>query len=166
VQTIAPYLNDIWTEAFAWAVVLAAVAAVSALVARAGGRHRRMRPRKQPRYQIPKAGIAELQAAEITAAEPDDAAADDAQAGARLDRAREWEIVMRRAAQGVSLAPELAALQADAALKLGAAEHAYKRLAADYERLCSPPPATPASEPAPQPASAPEAPQQREPLAA
>jgi hypothetical protein len=63
----------------------------------------------------------------------------------KLEREREWELVMRRAREDLARGAELAALQADTALKIASAEHAYNRLVADCARLCGvtavPPPA-------------------------
>jgi hypothetical protein len=87
-----------------------------------------------------------------------------AKAPARLEPAREWDLVRGRAAAGLSRAPHVAALQADAAVKIEAAEHALGRLVGDWQRLRGQP-AAPAPEAAPQPTPAPEAPE-REPLAA
>ena len=75
---------------------------------------------------------------------------------ATLDPRREWELVMHSASEGLSRRAGLAALQADTALKIEAAEHAFNRLVADFAKLrrtSAPPPAT---EPAPQPVSMPE----------
>lgn len=52
---------------------------------------------------------------------------------------------MRRAGEGLRRCAELAAVQADTALKIASAEHAYNRLVADYARLCGLPPAAPAA---------------------
>jgi hypothetical protein len=87
-----------------------------------------------------------------------------AEAPARLQPEREWDLVLSRAAADLARAPQVAALQADAAVKLEAAEHAFGRLVGDWQRLC-PRPAAAALQASPQPASAPEAPQ-RQPLAA
>ncbi len=87
-----------------------------------------------------------------------------AKAPARLEPAREWDLVLSRAAADMSRAPQVAALQADAAVKIEAAEHAFGRLVGDWQRLCGQP-AAPAPEAPPQPAPAPEAPE-RQPLAA
>jgi hypothetical protein len=85
-------------------------------------------------------------------------------ASARLEPEREWDLVLSRAAADLSRAPHVAALHADAAVKLAAAEHALGRLVGDWQRLCGRPAAA-APEVASQPAPAPEAPE-REPLAA
>jgi hypothetical protein len=61
---------------------------------------------------------------------------DVAETATRLEPAREWELVMRRAAQDLSRGAELAALQANTALKIASAEHAYNRLFADCAKLC------------------------------
>jgi hypothetical protein len=72
-------------------------------------------------------------------------------APARLGRAQEWELVMRRAGQDLSRAAELPALQARAAVKIEAAEHAFNRLAAECDRLCRTPAAPTALVPLPFP---------------
>ncbi len=63
----------------------------------------------------------------------------------RLQPAQEWELVVRRTAQDLERGTALAALQAKAAVKLAAAEHAYNRLAADFAKLCRQPAAEPAT---------------------
>jgi hypothetical protein len=86
---------------------------------------------------------------------------------ARLERGREWELVMRRATQELWRGPEVAALQADAAIRVEAAEHAYNRLVVDCAKVCavSPPPTF--EQAGPEPAREPKAPApEREPLAA
>jgi hypothetical protein len=83
----------------------------------------------------------------------------------RLERAREWDLVLSRAAADLSRAPQVVALQADAAVKLAAAEHAFGRLVGDWQRLCGQPALRPAPEAPPQRVSAPEA-AERQPLAA
>ena len=87
-----------------------------------------------------------------------------AKAPIRLEPAREWDLVLSRAAADLSRAPHVVALQADAAVKIEAAEHAFGRLVGDWQRLCGQP-AVPAPEASPQSAPVPEAPERR-PLAA
>jgi hypothetical protein len=50
---------------------------------------------------------------------------------ARLERGREWDLVMRRATKELARGPRVEALQADATVTIEAAEYAYKRLLAD-----------------------------------
>ncbi len=83
---------------------------------------------------------------------------------ATLDPGRQWEIVVDIAAREVARAPAIAALQARAALKIDAAEHALGRILADCAKVL-PAPAAPTARPAPEPASQPE-PQTSRPLAA
>jgi hypothetical protein len=71
---------------------------------------------------------------------------------ATLDPEREWELVIHSASAGLARGADLAVLQADAAMKIEAAEHAYRRLVADCAKLCLTC-AVPASEPPPQPVS-------------
>jgi hypothetical protein len=81
-----------------------------------------------------------------------------------LDPGRQWEIVVAIAAREVARAPVIVALQARAALKIDAAEHALRRIMADCARIL-PAPAAPAVLPASKPASQPKA-QTDRPLAA
>ena len=67
----------------------------------------------------------------------------------RIDSDRQWEIVVGIAARGVARVPVVVALQARAALKIDAAEHALSRILADCARVL-PAPAAPAAQPAPQ----------------
>ena len=83
---------------------------------------------------------------------------------ARLASARQWEIVMDLATRELARAPRIAALQARAALKIDAAEHALSRIVADCTKVLADPVA-PAPRPALCLASRPEA-RQRWPLAA
>jgi hypothetical protein len=83
---------------------------------------------------------------------------------ARLAPGRQWEIVMDLAARELARAPKIAALQARAALKIDAAEHALSRIVADCAKVLAAPVA-PAPQPALQLAPRPEALQHR-PLAA
>lgn len=91
-----------------------------------------------------------------------------ANVAATLDRGREWELVVRRATQDLWRGPELAALQADALVKIESAEHAYNRLVVDCARLCtiSELSAAPTFEPASELARETERPPERQPLAA
>jgi hypothetical protein len=57
---------------------------------------------------------------------------------ARLDARREWEIVTGFLARELARMSEIAALQAGAALKIDAAEHAYNRIVADCARILGP----------------------------
>ncbi|HWE19128.1 MAG TPA: hypothetical protein VG758_18405 [Hyphomicrobiaceae bacterium] len=118
-----------------WAAVLAGLTALAGLVALVERRRRRA-----PRH--------------AAAAKPP----------VRLEPAREWDLVLSRAAADLSRAPRVVALQADAAVKLAAAEHAFGRLVGDWQRLCGQP-AAPVPEAAPQPVPAPEA-TEHQPLAA
>jgi hypothetical protein len=68
----------------------------------------------------------------------------------RLERGREWDLVMRRATRELARGPRVEALQADATVRIEAAEYAYNRLLMDCARHCAPP-AAPADEPVPEP---------------
>ena len=86
---------------------------------------------------------------------------------ARLEHRREWELVMRCATQELWRGPEVAALQADAAIRVEAAEHAYNRLVVDCAKVCPVSPAPTFKPAGPAPVREPEAPApEREPLAA
>jgi hypothetical protein len=127
-------LGGISADVIGWAAVLAGLAAFAGLIALVERRGRGPRD----------TAVAELPV--------------------RLERAREWDLVLSRAAADLSRTPRLVALHADAAIKLAAAEHAFGRLVGDWQRLCGQPAAS-MPEAAPQPVPAPEAPE-HQPLAA
>ncbi|HEY7552454.1 MAG TPA: hypothetical protein VH913_23395 [Hyphomicrobiaceae bacterium] len=118
--TIMQHVSGLWGEVFAWAAILIGLAVLASLITRIDRRRPEVRRTD---------------------------AADTASPGTarKLEREREWELVMRRAREDLSRGAELAALQADTALKIASAEHAYNRLVADCARLCgvaaAPPPA-------------------------
>ena len=68
----------------------------------------------------------------------------------RLERGREWDLVMRRATRELARGPRVEALQADATVTIEAAEYAYNRLVIDCAKHCAPPAAS-ADEPVPEP---------------
>jgi hypothetical protein len=68
----------------------------------------------------------------------------------RLERGREWDLVMRRATKELARGPRVEALQADATVTIEAAEYAYNRLLMDCAKHCTPP-AAPADEPVSEP---------------
>jgi hypothetical protein len=76
-------------------------------------------------------------------------------ASSALDPEQEWELVMRSAGEGLERGADLSVLQADTALKIEAAEHAYKRLVADCAKLCRTSAVPPAVGIVPQPVRAP-----------
>jgi hypothetical protein len=84
---------------------------------------------------------------------------------ARLDPRLQWEIVVGVAAREVARAPVIVALQARAALKIDAAEHALRRIVADCARVL-PAPAASAAHLALESALQPDDAQARQPLAA
>jgi len=108
-------LSGVWADVLAYAAILAGLAACAGLAVR---RDRPLRP-APPRT----VGATHLSVAAAGAPH-------------RLDPAREWSLVTRRATQDLDRAAGLAALQAEAALKLAAAEHAYNRLVGDCAQLC------------------------------
>jgi hypothetical protein len=69
----------------------------------------------------------------------------------RLERGREWDLVMRRATKELARGPRVEALQADATVTIEAAEYAYNRLLADCVRHRAAPQLPAADEPAPAP---------------
>jgi hypothetical protein len=122
-------LGAISADVIGWAAVLAGLAALTGLIALVERR------RRAPRHTA----VAELPV--------------------RLERAREWDLVLSRAAADLSRAPHVVALHANAAVKLAAAEHAFGRLVGDWQKICGQPAllrpapeATPPSVPAPEPA--------------
>ena len=70
----------------------------------------------------------------------------------RLAPGRQWEIVVDLAERELARVPAIAALQARAALKIDAAEHALGRIVADCAKVFAVP-AAPAAQPAHQPAA-------------
>jgi hypothetical protein len=68
----------------------------------------------------------------------------------RLERGREWELVMRRATNELARGPRVEALQADATVTIEAAEYAYNRLLLEDAKHCTAPSPPPAAEPAPE----------------
>ncbi len=110
------HLIGVWGDVLAGAVVLALVAACAHILARIGRHPPKVRP------------VAEVALpAEVAAA---------IEGPRRLDPAQEWSLVVRRATQGFERAAALAALQAEAAIKIAATEHAFNRLVADCAKLC------------------------------
>jgi hypothetical protein len=159
------FLGD-WVELLGWAAMLALVAGLAGLIVRAearlaaraerrrmggNGRRRSAGPVGQRRKTVQRDGLAE--------------APPRPEMPARLDRTREWGLVVRRGIEDLARGHRIGALQADATLKILSAEHALNRLAADCARL-SRASATPTFElparSARQPGAAPE----RQPLAA
>jgi hypothetical protein len=69
-------------------------------------------------------------------------------AAQRLERGREWDLVMRRATNELARGPHVEALQADATVTVEAAEYAYNRLLMDCARHGAAP-SLPVAEPAP-----------------
>jgi hypothetical protein len=118
--TIMQHVSGLWGEAFEWVAILTGLAVLASLITRIDRRR-------------PEARRIDATDTEPPRAEP------------KLEREREWELVMRRAREDLTRGAELAALQADTALKIASAEHAYNRLVADCARLCDvaavPPPA-------------------------
>jgi hypothetical protein len=110
-------LSGTWADLFAWAAVLACVAACAGIVTRIGG-HRRAPP-----LVIEVTPVSEI-------AEPS-----RTDALGRLDPAQEWTLVIRHATRHVERGLGLATLQLEAKLKTAAAEHAYNRLVADCAML-------------------------------
>jgi hypothetical protein len=89
------------------------------------------------------------------------------QMAARLDREREWQLVMHRATKELARGPKVAELQADATVTIEAAEYAYNRLLRDCARHYTAPSAPtvePTREVAREPEEAPA--EERAPLAA
>jgi hypothetical protein len=147
------HLIDVWGDVLAWGAVLALVAAGAGLATRLGER-RRTRP---------------ILAHAVAVADAELAAAEGPH---RLDPAQEWSLVVLHATLHLERFAALAALQADAARKIAAAEHAYNRLVDDCANLC-PPASAPAVLPPPQRVAVPRKflralahPVEREPLAA
>jgi hypothetical protein len=125
-----------WVELLGWAAMLALVAGLAGLIVRVearlaartgrrraggNGRRRSARPVGQRRKAVQRAGLAEMPAGP--------------EMPARLDRRREWELVVRHGVEDLARGQRIAALQEDATLKLLSAEHALNRLAADCARL-------------------------------
>jgi hypothetical protein len=137
---VMQHMSGVWGELSGWAAILAGLAVLACVIVRLD--RRRPSPHRT----------------------------DLGQAAATLDHGREWELIMHSASEGLSRGADLAALQADTALKIDAAEHAYKRLAADLANLRSKatePVAEPAPEPEPEEAPrAPETVTEQPPLAA
>ena len=52
-----------------------------------------------------------------------------------LEPSREWEMVTGLAARELARGPDIAAIQAQVALKIDAAEHAYNRIVADCAKV-------------------------------
>lgn len=133
------HLSGLWGEIVAWAAILAGVSVVAGLLVRID--------LKRPKAQRTDATISDATILEAPGLEP------------TLDRQREWDVVMHHASEGLSRGADLAALQANTALKIASAEHAYNRLRADCGRfLRLPPPAPAAAEPPDQVVSSPEMP--------
>jgi len=78
----------------------------------------------------------------------------------RLDRGREWSMVMQRATKELVRGPRVEELQADAAVTIQSAEYAFNRLLLDCAPLCTAraPTLEPAAEPALEPTLTPPAP--------
>jgi hypothetical protein len=118
--TIMQHVSGLWGEVFEWAAILTGLAVLASLITRIDRRR-------------PEARRTDAMYTEPPNAEP------------KLEREREWELVMRRVREDLTRGSELAALQAATALKIASAEHAYNRLVADCARLCGiaavPPPA-------------------------
>jgi hypothetical protein len=135
---IMQHLSSIWGDVLAWAVILAGLVTFAGLIV---GRDRRRAPARP-----------------VTVADANlDLAAPE---GSRsLTPEREWALVLRHATHDLERGASVAALQEDAALKIGAAEHAFNRLVTDCANLC-PTSATPAV------AATLEGPAERRPLAA
>jgi len=133
---IMEHLIDAWGDVLAWTAVLAAVVACAGLAARVG---------RPGRTAPPAAKIAEMAAA----AEESAAEAPAMQGPRRLDPAREWGLIILHATLDLEKPAALAALQAEAGVKIAAAEHAYNRLVDDCANLC-PASATPTVLPPPQ----------------
>jgi hypothetical protein len=55
----------------------------------------------------------------------------------RLDRGREWDMVMQRASKELARGPRVEELQADAAVTIQSAEYAYNRLVLDCAQHCT-----------------------------
>lgn len=145
------HLSGNWADVLAWVILLAGVVACAAFIVRLTG----------PRAPVPPLAVTETI--------PDEPVIDGPR---RLGREREWALIVRHAARDLDRRAALAGLQADAALKIAAAEHAFNRLVVDYASLCglsataaaAPPPrpaATPGKSPGP-----PQRPEQGRPLAA
>ncbi len=111
-------LIDVWGDVLAWTVVLAAVVACAAVATRL----------RRPSRTVPPL-VEAVPAAEVAIEGP-----------RRLGAALEWSLLIRRATQDLARGAAVAALHADAARKIAAAEHAYNRLVDDCANLC--PPAT------------------------
>ena len=155
-----------WVELLGWAAMLALVAGLAGLIVRAearlaaraerrrvggNGQRRSARPVAQRRKTAQRYGLAEaLPRREVLA---------------RLDRTREWELVVRHGVEDVARGHRIDALQADATLKILSAEHALNRLAADCARLRRAS-ATPTFELPPRPARQSGTAPERQPLAA
>jgi hypothetical protein len=139
------HLTDAWGDVLAWTAVLAAVVACAGFAARIG---------RPGRTAAPVTKIVEVAAvAEVSAAAEVPAIAGPR----RLDPAREWGLVILRATLDLERPAALAALQAEAGVKIAAAEHAYNRLVDDCANLC-PTSATPTVVPPPQRVAVPRAP--------
>jgi hypothetical protein len=138
------HVSGLSGEVFAWVVILAGLAVLASLIVRIDRR----------RHQTRRTDATHAEATQAEATQTE----------ATLDRSREWEQVMRHASQGLSRGDELAALQADTAVKIASAEHAYNRLVADCSRLCGiqATPSTP--ETATQPVGKPETPSETAPI--
>jgi hypothetical protein len=155
-----------WVDLLGWAAMLALVAGLAGLIVRAearlaaraerrrtggAGRRRSARPVAQRRSTAQRVGLAE------TPAGPE--------MPARLDRTREWELVVRHGVEDAARGRRIGALQADATLKVLSAEHAFNRLVADCARL-SRASAAPAFELPSRPGRRPGSAAERRPLAA
>jgi hypothetical protein len=122
------HMSGVWGALGGWVTVLAGLAVLAGLI-RWADRRRPASPRHDAEARDP----------------------------TTLDPRREWELVMHSASEGLSRRADLAALQADTALKIEAAEHAFNRLVADFAKLCATSAPPPVAEPAPLPVSTPEA---------
>jgi hypothetical protein len=111
VFTIMQHVSGLWGEVFEWAAILTGLAVLASLITRIDRRRSEARRTDAKDTDPP-------------SAEP------------KLEREREWDLVMRRAREDLARGEELAALQSDTALRIASAEHAYNRLVADCARLC------------------------------
>lgn len=118
---IMAHLIDLWGDVLAWTVVLAAVVACAAVATRL----------LRPSRTVPPP-VKAIAAAEVAAI----------MGPRRLDPAQEWSLIIRRATRDLARGAAVAALHADAARKVAAAEHSFNRLVDDCANLCPPAKAT------------------------
>jgi hypothetical protein len=116
---IMQHLSGIWADVLVGAAILTGLAACAGLLAR----------RDRPRRPAPPVTAVGDTAADLAATET----------FPRLGREREWALVVGHASRDLERGAALAALQAHAAVKLAAAEHAFNRLVADYTNFCRSP---------------------------